>query len=450
MDLPELFETHTRALLGEEYDSFVAALSSDSPASIRINPRKFANKPKFDPVLWCEYGYYIPQRPVFTMDPLFHAGSYYVQEASSMFLEQAVKQYLDKENPLALDLCAAPGGKSTHLASLLNGKGVLVSNEIIRSRAKILAENLTKWGAPNVVVTNNDPRDFSPFNGLFDLIVVDAPCSGEGMFRKDPQSIGEWSVNNVHLCCERQKRIIADVFPALRTGGLLVYSTCTYNREEDEEIVRWIMEELGAESLPVKIEDSWNITGSDSGYRFFPHKTKGEGFFLSVLVKTKGENTFRIKSGKNEKIKKNQAFDSLKEWIVGDGYKQIIRSEDISVIPTGYSDLISILEKELKVMQSGVLLGRIKGKDILPDISLALSWIINKRAFHVEKLTYEEAIAYLRKESLHFPEAPHGRILLEFQNQLLGWAKNLGNRINNTYPQEWRIRMEPVKTPLLR
>jgi len=301
-----------------------------------------------------------------------------------------------------------------------------------------------------VVVTNNDPRDFSKFNGLFDLIVVDAPCSGEGMFRKDPQSIGEWSVSNIHLCSERQKRIITDVFPALKTGGLLVYSTCTYNREEDEEIVKWIMEELGAESLPVKIEDSWNITDSGFGYRFFPHKTNGEGFFLSVLMKTKEESAFKIKLGKNERMPKNQASDSLKKWIVGDDYKQIIRSEDVSVISSGHSDLISVLEKELKVIQSGVLLGHIKGKDMLPDISLALSWIINKQAFHVEKLTWEEAIAYLRKDSLHFPEAPQGWILLEFQNQLLGWAKNLGNRVNNAYPQEWRIRMEPVKNTHLK
>ena len=445
MDLPELFETRTRALLREEYNSFVTALSADFPTSIRINPRKSIDKPKFDPIPWCNYGYYLPQRPIFTMDPLFHAGSYYVQEASSMFLEQTVKQHLNAENPLVLDLCAAPGGKSTHLASLLDGKGLLLSNEIIRSRAKILEENLTKWGAPNVVITNNDPRDFSKFNGLFDMIVVDAPCSGEGMFRKDPQSIEEWSVNNVHLCSERQKRIVADVFPALKTGGLLIYSTCTYNREENEDTVKWIIEELGAEFLPIKTDDSWNITNSELGYRFFPHKTKGEGFFLSVLMKTKEESTFRIKSNKNDKTQKNQVPNLLKEWIIDGDYKQTIRTEDVSAIPSDFFDLIPVLEKELKVMQSGILLGCIKGKDMLPDISLALSWIINKQAFHIEKLTWEQAIAYLRKDNLHFPKAPQGWILLEYQNQLLGWVKNLGNRVNNAYPQEWRIRMEPVK-----
>ncbi len=447
MELPELFETRTRALLGKEYESFLTALSSDSPVSIRINPRKLKNSLKLDPVLWCEYGYYIPQRPLFTMDPLFHAGSYYVQEASSMFLGQAVKQHLNNENPLVLDLCAAPGGKSTHLASLLDGNGLLVSNEIIRSRAKILAENLTKWGVPNVVVTNNDPRDFSKLNGLFDMIVVDAPCSGEGMFRKDPQSIGEWSEGNVNLCCERQRRIVADVFPALKTGGILVYSTCTYNRDEDEDNVKWIKEELGAELLPIEMDASWNITDSGSGYRFFPHKTKGEGFFLAVLMKTSEENNFRIKPGKNEKTQKNQSVSSLKNWILDDNYKQIVSSEHVSVIPSVYSDLVSVLEKELRMIQSGILLGSIKGKDILPDISLALSWIINKQAFHIEKLRWEEAVSYLRKDNLYLPDAPQGWILLEYKKQLLGWAKNLGNRVNNAYPQEWRIRMEPTKNP---
>jgi NOL1/NOP2/sun family putative RNA methylase len=442
MDLPELFEDRTRTLLGKEYDSFVAALSGDSPVSIRINPRKSTDKPAFSSVPWCENGYYLPQRPIFTMDPLFHAGSYYVQEASSMFLEQAIKQHLEEENPLVLDLCAAPGGKSTHLASLLDGKGLLISNEIIRSRAKILTENLTKWGAPNVIVTNNDPRDFSKFNGLFDLIVVDAPCSGEGMFRKDPQSVKEWSVNNVQLCSERQKRIVADVFPALKTDGLLIYSTCTYNREENEENVKWISEELGADVLPVKTDNDQNITNSGLGYRFFPHQTKGEGFFLSILRKTGNEKTFKIRLEKNQKTQKNQPLNEVKKWIVTDNYRQTVTSQTVSVVPSGYSDLIAALGKELKILQSGILLGQIKGKDILPDISLALSWIIDKQAFHIEKLTWEQAIAYLRKDTLNFHEAPQGWILMEYKNQLLGWVKNLGNRANNTYPQEWRIRME--------
>jgi len=449
MNLPELFETHTRALLGEEYDSFAAALSADVPTSIRLNPRKITNKPNLISIPWCENGYYLPERPVFTMDPLLHAGSYYVQEASSMFLEQAVKQHLKEKNPVVLDLCAAPGGKSTHLASLLDGRGLLISNEIIRSRAKILAENLTKWGAPNVVITNNDPRNFSKFNGLFDLIVVDAPCSGEGMFRKDPQSIEEWSVNNVQLCSERQKRIVADVFPALKTGGLLVYSTCTYNREENEENIKWIAEELGVDVLPIQTADDWSVTDTGFGYRFFPHKTKGEGFFLSVLRKIEDENRLKIRLDKNQKTQKNQSLNALKNWIIDDNYKQIISSETVSVVPSDYSDLISALGKELKVLQSGILLGQIKGKDILPDISLALSWIIDSQAFHVKKLTWEQAIAYLRKDTLNFPDTPQGWILLEYENQLLGWAKNLGNRVNNTYPQEWRIRMNVIKPLIL-
>ncbi len=447
MDLPELFETHTRALLGEEYADFAAALSADVPVSIRTNPRKIKDKQNLDAVPWCKNGYYLPERPVFTMDPLLHAGGYYVQEASSMFLEQAVKQHLEEENPVILDLCAAPGGKSTHLASLLDGKGVLVSNEVIRSRAKILAENLTKWGAPNVVVTNNDPRDFSKLNGLFDVIVIDAPCSGEGMFRKDPQSIEEWSINNIQLCSERQKRIVAGAFPALKTGGLLIYSTCTYNREENEENVKWISGELGAEILPVQTADNREITNTGSGYRFFPHKTRGEGFFLAVLRKTEDEKNFKIKLDKNQKASKTLPVNAVKGWISDENYKQIITSETVSAVPSGFSGLITVLEKEFNVLQSGILLGHIKGKDILPDTSLALSWIVERQAFHIEKLTWEQAIAYLRKDPLNFPNAPQGWILLEYENQLLGWAKNLGNRVNNTYPQEWRIRMNVIKPP---
>lgn len=443
MNLPELFKIRTQALLKDEYDPFVSALSEESLTSIRINPQKLLIQPEsLDPVPWSLSGYFLPQRPLFTMDPLFHSGSYYVQEASSMFLEQAIKQYVQDENPLVLDLCAAPGGKSTHIATLLNGKGLLVANEVIRSRSNILAENLLKWGAPNTIVTNNDPRDFSRLNGLFDAVIVDAPCSGEGMFRKDPKSSEEWSVDNVALCCERQKRILADIFPALKTGGILIYSTCTYNEEENEENVKWIENELGAEFLPIKTDDSWNITSFGKGYRFFPHKTKGEGFFLAAFRKTEEENQYRLK--KTEKTK-NIRVPDIKSWVQDNDYEYVVTSQTVSVVPAYFSDTVQLLKKELHIVRSGIELAQIKGKDLLPDISLAFSWIINKSNFQTKELTWEEAIAYLRKEVLYFPEAPKGWILVQFQGLSLGWVKNLGNRVNNSYPQEWRIRMEADK-----
>ena len=297
MALPIDFITRTRALLGNEFDSFEAALQADVPVSIRINEKKGAPIPAADTpdnrVAWCDTGYYLPERLSFTFDPLFHAGAYYVQEASSMFLEQVIRSHV-KTPVRCLDLCAAPGGKSTHLAACLPEGSLLVSNEVIRSRSHILAENIAKWGNPNCVVTNNDPKEIGRLTHFFDVIVADVPCSGEGMFRKDTDSTGEWSIANVALCAGRGRRIIHDIWNALKPGGLLIYSTCTYNTEEDEENVHHITEELGAEALPIPaVKDEWQITGplkyNHPVYRFFPHKTKGEGFFLAALRKADGE-----------------------------------------------------------------------------------------------------------------------------------------------------------------
>ena len=242
MALPIDFITRTRALLGEEFDRLEAALNADVPVSIRINSMKGTPAPKAGaPVAWCESGFYLPERLSFTFDPLFHAGAYYVQEASSMFLEQAIKAYV-KEPVRCLDLCAAPGGKSTHLASLLPDGSLLVSNEVIRSRSYVLAENIAKWGRPDTIVINNDPEEIGEaLPHLFDVIVTDVPCSGEGMFRKDTDSTGEWSVDNVRLCASRGRRIIHDIWNALKPGGILIYSTCTYNTEEDEENIHYII-----------------------------------------------------------------------------------------------------------------------------------------------------------------------------------------------------------------
>jgi 16S rRNA C967 or C1407 C5-methylase (RsmB/RsmF family) len=255
------------------------------------------------------------------MDPLFHAGAYYAQEASSMFLEQILLQHRDKigtEEPLVLDLCASPGGKSTLLASFLKGGGWLVANEVMKSRVGILNENLSKWGIPNVTVTQNDPKDFGRLTGLFDIIVIDAPCSGEGMFRKDDKAIEDWSLNNVQLCCERQKRIVSDVYPALKEGGLLIYSTCTYNEEEDEKNVKWISEELGADILSVQTEANWSITENPLGYHFYPHKTKGEGFFIAVLQKNQEPSSAKNRLNKNShKGKKEIVSQETKKQVKG-------------------------------------------------------------------------------------------------------------------------------------
>lgn len=440
MNLPEQFKERTKAILGDEYDAFEQALSSDAPVSVRLNELKCRELPDLERVPWATSGVYLSSRPLFTMDPMFHSGAYYVQEASSMFLEQAVRRYLDVDQPIVLDLCAAPGGKSSHLASLLSGRGLLVSNEVIRARVKILAENMTKWGAPNVVVTNNDPADFESLRGFFDMVVVDAPCSGEGMFRKDPASIDEWSVDNVKLCCERQRRIVADIFPTIKEGGLLVYSTCTYNREEDEENVRWIADELGAEILPLEVPGEWGVSSDGVGYHFFPHKTKGEGFFLAVLRKTDDSGSFRWKQPKSAPSPKIPSV--LTDWLLSPSDFQVRAVGDsFYAVPKSVAQQVAALESELRVLQAGVLLGKVKGKDVLPDTALALSPILRADAFAVADLSWKDAVDFLKRENIVLPDAPKGWVLVRFRGQPLGFVKNLGARANNTYPQDWRIRM---------
>ncbi|HEX6847692.1 MAG TPA: RsmB/NOP family class I SAM-dependent RNA methyltransferase, partial [Chitinophagaceae bacterium] len=293
MELPKNFIDSLRGTNGFNEDAFVKIHESeDRVTSIRINPFKESEIRNLrSKIPWARSGYYLESRPSFTFDPLFHAGCYYVQEASSMFLEQVIKQTVDLSQPIRiLDLCAAPGGKSTHLLSLISKDSLLVSNETIRSRAIILNDNIVKWGCNNVIVTNNDPKDFQKVPNYFDVIVVDAPCSGSGLFRRDPEAIEEWSEQNVTLCSQRQQRILADVLPALKDGGVLIYSTCSYSKEEDEQIVDWLTKELIINNEELIIDPHWNIVQSDGGYRFWPDKVKGEGFFIACFRKNDGSD----------------------------------------------------------------------------------------------------------------------------------------------------------------
>lgn len=449
MNLPIDFIERTKPLLGEQWESFLNALQGDAPVSIRINKDKAPTDSKMQgvDVLWCDNGYYLSERPSFTFDPLFHAGCYYVQEASSMFVEQAIKQYAGSGIKV-LDLCAAPGGKSTLLASLLDEGSLLVSNEVIRSRANILAENLMKWGNPNVVITNNDPSKIGKLDSFFDVILVDAPCSGEGMFRKDEGAIAEWSVDNVQLCEERQQRILADIWPSLKSGGLLIYSTCTYNKEENEDNVRWIRENLGAESLPIDLDEEWGITPSYyedvHGYHFFPHRTKGEGFFLSVLRKDGEASDEKVrnrkKNGKDRKPKQDITSEYKNYLQDNERFTFYPKGDSWCAFPTALYEDLSLLSSNLNIISEGICLGEVKGKDLVPDQSLALSNCLNQSAFPICEVDWKTAISYLRKEALILDNQPKGYILLTYRNQPLGFVKNIGNRANNLYPQEWRIR----------
>ena len=390
VQLPDNFVQTTKQLMGEErFNRFLGAFDEEAPVSIRINPRKvsIANG---EIVPWCSEGYYLQDRPQFTFDPLLHAGCYYVQEASSMFVTHVIRNcqlsivrsssagLQGKNCQLALDLCAAPGGKSTALRSVLPDDCVLISNEPMGTRAQILLENVTKWGAPNHIVTNNYPREVRKSKLKFDLILCDVPCSGEGMMRRDPNAINEWSPQNVEKCWQLQREIVADAWECLNPGGLLIYSTCTYNTKENEENIQWILDNYDAEVLDIPVDPSWNITGSlldgfnQPVYRFIPGITRGEGLFVCALRK----------AGSSEP----KPFNTKK--------------------------------LQLKVLEA-----EFEKSDVRVDVDFA------------------EALKYLRGEAMVLPpDTPRGIVTITYKGQPLGPVKNIGNRANNLYPKAWRIK----------
>ncbi|GAO42946.1 methyltransferase RsmF C-terminal domain-like protein [Flavihumibacter petaseus] len=418
--------------------------------SIRMNPAKWKDSsglsfPLGEKVPWNSYGFYLEQRPFFTFEPWLHAGVFYVQEASSMFLETAIRQTVDLSVPvMALDGCAAPGGKSTLIQSLLPPKSVLVSNEVIRNRATILEENLIKWGSPNSIVTSSDPREFAPLGPVFDLLVVDAPCSGSGLFRRDPDAAEGWSRDLVKLCSQRQQRILADYWQALKPGGILIYSTCSYSVEEDEAIADWIMESWDAVSLPLDIPEHWNIVTSQSsrfhawGYRFYPDRLMGEGLFLAAFRKEDGEGKPpRPGKPKWEPIPARKQ-QGLKRWIADDWQTNFVTLNQ-SVI-AWHSELEEMLMRlgNVYVRQAGLLMGKLAGEELIPETALALN---QQRATSLPQLSFdwEQALRYLRKEEIPWSGSEKGWYLATFAGQSLGWLKLLGNRTNNYYPKEWRI-----------
>ncbi len=442
---PPLFEEKMRELLSKDWEAFLASHQLSSPVSIRINPKKSKGIASA-PIPWTQYGYYLDSRPSFTLDPSFHAGAYYVQDASSLFLEQAVKQSLDLSQPLrVLDLCAAPGGKSTHLLSLISADSLLITNEVIGSRATILSENIQKWGHANVVVTNNDPEDFQRLPGYFDAIVVDAPCSGEGLFRKDPEAMTEWSPEAVERCSQRQRRILHDIWPSLKQNGILIYCTCTYNEKENEDNVLWLQQQKGLESVELEINPSWGIQkinkGNSTGYRFFPHAVQGEGFFMAVFRKTGAETAIRAKPKTSFASPAKKIADSLREWIQDFSlFSFILHGELILLIPSGYQTDIAWLSEKLKVLNKGTALATQKHDKLVPEHALALSNHVNKHTVSRIELTKEQALAYLRKENLSVAEEKRGFALAVYEGLPLGWVNLLGTRINNLYPSAWRIR----------
>ncbi len=455
--LPASFLLSLEGIKGFDKAPFEAVhQSGEQVVSVRVNPAKitsneqvtFADASIEENVPWTAYGYYLSQRPSFTLDPAFHAGAYYVQEASSMFLEQVLRQTIDLSQPIkVLDLCAAPGGKSTLVQSLISDKSLLVSNEVIKTRVTILAENITKWGAANVMVTNNDPADFQRLENYFDVIVVDAPCSGSGLFRKDTAAIEEWSLQNVTMCSQRQQRILADILPALKEGGTLIYSTCSYAEMEDEAIADWLIADHGMISTPIQLEQEWQIVETSSpkrngvGYRFYPDKIKGEGFFIAVF--TKGDKQSPQWTSDKYKTKSPRLVAKEMEVVkpflkAADNFFFIKQHEDVIALPMHLENELATIQHALYIKKAGVKMGAIIRNELIPDHELALSNILNNNISFIEadKAT---ALQYLRKQEIKMPTVIRGWALLTYNHLPLGWVKVLPNRINNYYPANWRI-----------
>ena len=504
--LPAAFADSTRRMMGETmFENFLDALSEEPPVSLRVNRRKTSSVPADDVtdgrVEWCDGGYYLAERPDFTFDPLLHAGHYYVQEASSMFVRRVLTRYCGNSPVQMLDLCAAPGGKSTAAVDALPHGSILMTNEPIRQRAQILMENMQKWGCPDVIVTNSYPRDYARSGLVFDVILCDVPCSGEGMFRKDSGAIGEWSPQNVDACSRLQREIVADAWRCLRPGGLMIYSTCTFNTAENEENVRWACDELGATVLPVDTDDEWGITPSLlPGFtapvcRFIPGRTRGEGLFCAALRKGGegepclstissvsqpqkngkrssrhgGDDTVRLQTLVSSLVtghdktaaghdKTSAARQSALGAILPEDYRltaanldadpsRLSRSAEPTLIalPPRLVPLYETAVRSLRILSAGVTVGRIKGRDVIPDQSLALSTALRPDAFPTAGLTYAQAVAYLRKETVTLPsDTPRGFVLVTFRGAPLGFVKNIGSRANNLYPAEWKIKSTHV------
>lgn len=438
---------HTQGFDSSQFSAIHA--SSEQITSVRIHPFKKQSIQKIQPLFlnnvpWCEHGFYLSERPSFTLDPSFHAGVYYVQEASSMFLWHIMQQlFPTNTQQKILDVCAAPGGKSSLLASYFSN-GLVISNEVIKSRAAILVENITKWGTPNVVVTNNDPADFTALHHFFDAIVIDAPCSGSGMFRKDASAIDEWSLENVAICCQRQKRIVANVLPALKNDGYLIYSTCSYSKEENEDVLDWLTTEFDLQSVSIHINPEWGIVETESdttkarGYRFYPYNVKGEGFFVAILQKRFITDVVKLKF-QNIELPTKIELASIAAFIAIDEQLSIFKhAQQLRLINTSFLTDLKTVAAYLYIKKAGVCLGELKGKDLVPHHDLAVS-TLNLSNIASISFSDEQALQFLRKQDVSFESAFKGWVLATYNGIGLGWMKVMPNRYNNYYPQEWRI-----------
>lgn len=445
MNLPEPFLTAMKKQLGAGFEAFVEALHTPPPVSVRLHPKKLASPAWLqEPVPWASRGFYATHRPVFAFDPAWHAGAYYVQEAASMFLEQVWNQLLPSlpSKKTVLDLCAAPGGKSTHLLSLLDDDDLLITNEPLPKRNAILRENITKWGYPSVIVTQGEAENFSHMGSVFDVVLVDAPCSGEGMFRKDPDSILEWSPENKSRCAIRQSTILRHILPALKPGGLLIYSTCTYNPEENIQPPYTLIRDNQMTSVSLSIDSFPDITCIQQkdffGYAFYPHRTRAEGFFLTVLRKLDDRPVLSQPLRGSRNLLVPAAMPEFPLITQQEKYQALRMQQEMVFFPKQHLSLLHRLLTVVPIRQTGLGLGQYKGKDFIPDHALALA---NEYSgfFPEVELNEHQTDQYLRMNHFTVDSTLKGIVCFTCKGLRLGFGKMLPGRINNYYPKNWRI-----------
>ena len=457
MDFSPAFRKYLAQVVGEgNLSAVLDALSGEPSVSVRINPAKAGSPTEIfgnlvsGPVEWNRHAAFLSERPAFTLDPLIHAGAYYVQDSSAMFPGKAFRDVLDKVlesgiiSPKVLDLCAAPGGKTTDISASLResckGGYLLISNEIMKQRAAVLADNAAVWGDPSVVVTSVDPKAFGTLPGFFDIIVADVPCSGEGMFRKDDEAVSQWSEENVALCQARQRRIVADVWPSLAEGGFLVYSTCTFNNLENDDNVKWICSEFGAEIIGI---DSCGLLRTECGVSLVPGFVRGEGQYCAVLRKTSPSSGTAAYSGRQQDRwqKLPEAHASIIRPLLDEEMAMIVKDGRIVAVPEYVRCVLSMLEP-LRPLARGLAVGMFKGKDFIPDADLALSLSLRRGAFNEFEVNRETALSFLHRDPVRLPDAERGILLLVYRGLPIGFVKNLGNRCNSLHPLHRRIRMD--------
>jgi len=431
----------------DQYEQFLNALNQKPPVSIRVNPNKIlAVNPPLKQVEWCQNGFTLNERPVFTIDPWFQAGAYYVQEAGSMFLEYILSYIYRYSFPeKVLDLCAAPGGKTTLMASFFPDTTLIVANETIKKRAEILVDNIDRWGADNVVVTNNDPKHFSDFRGFFDFCLIDAPCSGEGLFRKEPEAIKQWNLANTNFCAMRQRRILMDIWNSISENGIIVYSTCTYNPAENEENLQWLASQKEIEFINIPFDESWGIDVIDyngvRGYLFLPHKVESEGFFISVFRKKSEVKPFITEpfiKGKLYQIPRKLVDNTKKYTLKGNPF--MTRGHIFNT--TADNKLINLLGNKLNIFRYGCKIASVFRDEMKPEHSTVLSSNFNIEEWEKIELNYEQVCKFYRKDNFEIPDKEKGRYVLTWNELPIGIANVFKNRINTSFPLEQRILMD--------